>query len=92
MLVSGGYPGDYEKGNKITGLDKVDGSRVYYAGATLQNGDVVTSGGRVIAVTSMGSTLERALEKSRRNAEVIEFEGKGYRRDIGVDLMAGIRD
>jgi len=86
ILVSGGYPGNYEKGKRITGLDKVDGSRIYHSGTQLNVDEYLTSGGRVLAVTSMGSSMERALEKSLRNAEVIEFEGKYYRRDIGKDL------
>lgn len=87
MLVSGGYPGDFEKGKRITGLDRVDGSRVYHAGTALQNGEVVTSGGRVIAVASMSTEMQRALDKSLRNAEVIQFEGKSYRSDIGRDVL-----
>ncbi len=86
MLVSGGYPGDYVKGKKIAGLDKVDGSRIYHAGTQLNHDGYLTAGGRVMAVTSMGSNMERALEKSLRNAAVIEFEGKYYRKDIGKDL------
>ena len=87
VLASGGYPGDFEKGKTIRGLDHVDGSRVYHAGTKLYDDHVITAGGRVLAVTSMGSTLERAMEKSLRNAERIEFEGKYYRRDIGKDLL-----
>lgn len=87
MLVSGGYPGAFEKGKKITGLDHTDGSRIYHAGTQLSNGDVVTAGGRVIAVTSMAGTLQRAIEKSLKNAEMIEFEGKYYRGDVGRDVV-----
>jgi len=86
MLVSGGYPGEFEKGKKINGLDKVDGSRIYHAGTQPNHNGYLTAGGRVMAVTSMGSNMERALEKSLRNAEVIDFEGKYYRKDIGKDL------
>lgn len=88
MLVSGGYPGDYEKGKSIRGLEIVDGSRIYHAGTSLENLHVLTSGGRVLALTSMGSTMQKALEKSMRNAVVVEFEGKYYRKDIGHDLIS----
>jgi len=87
MLASGGYPGSFEKGKTIKGLDHVDGSRIYHAGTTIYDGSVITSGGRVMAVTSMGSTMHRALEKSLINAETIQFEGKYYRKDIGKDLL-----
>lgn len=87
MLVSGGYPGSYENGKVIHGLDHVDGSRVYHAGTAKSGDDIVTAGGRVLAVTSMGSSLQRAVEKSLTNAEAIEFEGKYFRKDIGKDLL-----
>jgi phosphoribosylamine--glycine ligase len=87
VLSSGGYPGDFEKGKTVHGLDHVDGSRIYHAGATIYDGHVITSGGRVMAVTSMASTLTRAIEKSLINAETIQFEGKYYRKDIGKDLL-----
>ncbi len=87
VLASGGYPGAFEKGKTIKGLDHVDGSRIYHSGTSIYDKSVITSGGRVLAVTSMGSTLTRALEKSLINAETIQFEGKYYRRDIGKDLM-----
>ncbi len=85
MMVSGGYPGKYEKGKNILGLDHVEGSIVFHAGTTSSNG-VLTSGGRVMAVTSLGSSIDEALEKSYRNAEKIQFEKKYYRKDIGFDL------
>lgn len=88
VLASGGYPGAFEKGKTIQGLDHVDGSRIYHSGTTVFGGSVITSGGRVMAVTSMGSTLARALEKSLVNAGTIQFEGKYYRKDIGKDLMS----
>ena len=86
MLVSGGYPGDYEKGKRITGAESVKDSILFHAG-TKQDGDsVLTSGGRVIAVTSYGETKDDALNKSFRNADTVSFEGKYYRKDIGFDL------
>lgn len=87
VLVSGGYPGNYEKDKVITGLDDVTGSMVFHAG-TKRNaaGEVVTNGGRVLAVTSYGKTFKEALELSYRNARKIHFEGANYRGDIGFDL------
>jgi phosphoribosylamine--glycine ligase len=88
FLVSGGYPGDYEKGKTITGLDKVKGSMVFHAGTAMKGKDeVVTAGGRVIALTSFGKDIPSAVRKSKRNAKVIEYAGKNYRRDIGQDLV-----
>ena len=87
VLASGGYPGTFEKGKTIHGLDHVDGSRVYHAGTSLYDEKVITSGGRVMAVTSLASSQKRAMEKSLVNAATIDFEGKYYRRDIGKDLL-----
>ena len=86
MLVSGGYPGTYRKGLVISGIDSVDGSMVFHAGTTVKDGNVVTNGGRVIAVSSYGQSLSEALEKSMGEAAKIEFEGMYFRRDIGQDL------
>ena len=86
MLVSGGYPESYEKGKEVTGLDKVKNSVVFHAGTKSDGDKVVTSGGRVIAVSSYGKTMNEALEKTYESAEKIEFEGKYYRKDIGFDL------
>lgn len=86
MLVSGGYPDAYKKGFVINGLDKVEGSVVFHSGTALKDGNVVTNGGRVIAVSSYGKDKAEALAKSFEEARKIEFEGKYFRRDIGQDL------
>ena len=88
MLVSGGYPESYKKGMKITGLENVcPCCIVAHAGTKFDGNDIVTSGGRVIAVTAHGKNIEEASEKAYHNAKEIVFEGKNYRHDIGLDLM-----
>lgn len=86
MLVSGGYPQAYKKGYPITGLDQVNGSIVFHAGTAFRDGNVVTSGGRVIAVSSYGRNKAEALQKSFTEAQKINFTDKYFRRDIGQDL------
>lgn len=86
MLVSGGYPGSYGKGYPITGIDQVEGSVVFHAGTVMKDGQVVTAGGRVIAVSSYGRDKAEALAKSFAEAQKICFEKKYFRSDIGADL------
>ncbi|MEM7102461.1 MAG: phosphoribosylamine--glycine ligase [Bacteroidota bacterium] len=86
MLVSQGYPEAYEKGKVMTGFESVSGSLLFHAGTKEHDGQVVTNGGRVIAITSYGEDFKAALETSRLNAKMIGFEGKNYRKDIGFDL------
>ena len=86
MLVSGGYPGHYDKGYPITGIEDVQGSVVFHAGTKFLDGQVVTNGGRVIAVSSYGKDRQEALIKSFTEAQKIQFDKKYFRRDIGSDL------
>ncbi len=86
MLVSGGYPQAYKKGYAISGLGQVDGSIVFHSGTAFSGDDIVTAGGRVIAVSSYGKDKEEALHKSFTEAQKIDFTGKYFRRDIGQDL------
>lgn len=87
VLVAGGYPAAYEKGKRIEGIENVEGSMVFHAGTRLgEAGELLTAGGRVLAVTSLAPTFEEAVAKSLANADKIHFEGMQYRRDIGFDL------
>jgi phosphoribosylamine---glycine ligase len=86
MMVAGGYPGEYDKGFEISNLENVDGSIVFHAGTKLLDDKVVTNGGRVLAVSSIGSNFKEALELSYKNAEKIHFDKMYYRRDLGFDL------
>lgn len=87
MMVSGGYPGSYEKGKSISGLEKVAGSTVFHAGTRMEGDQLVTNGGRVIAVSSMGDNISEAVSRSLENVSHISFDGRFYRRDIGQDLL-----
>lgn len=87
MLVAGGYPGNYDKGKEIYGLEKIKDSIAFHAGTKHQGNTIVTNGGRVIAITSLGGTLDEALNKSYGSASKISYEKKYYRNDIGKDLI-----
>jgi phosphoribosylamine--glycine ligase len=87
MLVSGGYPEAYEKGKTITGFNNVSNAMVFHAGTKLDGGNIVTDGGRVIAVSAYGRDISSAVEKSYEGAEKINFDKKYFRKDIGLDLM-----
>jgi len=86
MTVSGGYPGSYEKGKEINGIEKIQDALVFHAGTKLDNGKVVTNGGRVMAITAYGPDFKKALEKSYANVSKLSFEGMNFRKDIGFDL------
>ena len=86
VLVSGGYPGKYEKGKVISGLNKVMGSLIFHAGTIEEDQQVKTNGGRVLAITSFGNDIPSALQTSTHNIEKLHFDGMYYRRDIGFDL------
>ena len=86
MLVSGGYPESYQKGKSISGLEDVENSIVFHAGTRQEGEKILTNGGRVMAITSFGRTVEDALSKSFDNAKKVQFDGKYYRKDIGFDL------
>ncbi|HPS98860.1 MAG TPA: phosphoribosylamine--glycine ligase, partial [Bacteroidales bacterium] len=86
MMVSGGYPDSYDKGFPVSGVENVTGSILFHAGTAMKDGRLVTSGGRVIAVTSIGSAMQEALDKSYSSVREISFNGMNYRKDIGSDL------
>ncbi len=86
MLVSGGYPEAYEKGKEITGLENIKDSIPFHAGAVKSNGEIITSGGRVMAITSYGNTYQEAIERCYKNISKLKFEKMCYRKDIGFDL------
>jgi phosphoribosylamine--glycine ligase len=88
MLVSEGYPGDFERGKVMSGLNLVQDSTLYHAGTKQgDNGEVLSNGGRVIAVTSFGSNIQEALAKSLASAELVQYDNKYYRRDIGYEFI-----
>ena len=87
MVVSGGYPEDYDKGFEISGLEKIQDSIAFHAGTKLENNKVVTNGGRVIAITSFGANFQEAIKKSYQNIEKLHFDKMYYRKDIGFDLL-----
>lgn len=86
VLTAGGYPGDYEKGNPISHLDQVQDSLVFHAGTHFANGQTLTNGGRVLAVTSLANHFQDAVKTSNKNADTIKYEGKYFRGDVGFDL------
>jgi len=86
MLVSGGYPGEYKKGVRVNGLDRTRDCVVFHAGTRPDENGVITSGGRVLAVSSYGSSMKEALAGSYKNASLINFTDQYYRKDIGFDL------
>ena len=86
MVVSGGYPEEYEKGKEISGLETIEDSLVFHAGTKLENGQVVSNGGRVLAITSYGNSFDEAIKKSYQNINKLHFDKMNYRKDIGFDL------
>ena len=87
IAVSGGYPGSYEKGKVISGLDNIDGSLLFHAGTKMENEKVLTNGGRVLAITSLAENMQDAIQTSLQNMQRIYFEGMYYRKDIGQDVV-----
>lgn len=87
MMVSGGYPEEYEKGKEIFGLDKIEDSLVYHAGTKIENDKLVTNGGRVLAITSFGNDFQEAIKKSYQNIDKLHFDKMYFRKDIGLDLL-----
>jgi len=87
VLVAGGYPDTYEKGHVISDLERLDDIMVFHAGTLAQNGHVLTNGGRILALTAQANSLENATRKSQEAARMVHFNGKQYRKDIGLDLI-----
>jgi phosphoribosylamine--glycine ligase len=87
MVVSGGYPEDYRKGDEMTGFENVKDALIFHAGTKSVDGKIVTSGGRVMALTGLSNTLENAIQKSQKAANAIQYEGKHFRKDIGLDVL-----
>ena len=87
MLVSGGYPADYETGKLISDLERLDDVMAFHAGTKEKDGHVLTNGGRVLAITAQANSLENAVRKSQEAARIVQFDGKQYRKDIGLDLI-----
>lgn len=87
MVVSGGYPEDYEKGFEISGIENIESSIVFHAGTKLENGKTVTNGGRVLAITSYGTNFQEAIKKSYQSIDKLSFDKMYYRKDIGFDLF-----
>jgi len=92
VMASGGYPGDYERGKKIVGIEEaqqIEDVIVFHAGTKDVNGDIVTNGGRVLGVTALGDTIKDAKERAYRGVEKIKFDGAYYRRDIADKAIKG---
>ena len=87
IAVSGGYPGDFEKGKVVSGLDAIKNSLVFHAGSKMENGNILSSGGRVLAITSLSDSLQAALDKTYNSLSNIQFEGMYFRKDIGKDVL-----
>jgi phosphoribosylamine--glycine ligase len=87
MLVAGGYPGDYKKGDPITGLENIQNSHLFHAGTKAESGQIETSGGRVLAVTALEDSLEEAVSTALDDAAKVRFDGVYFRSDIGADLL-----
>jgi phosphoribosylamine--glycine ligase len=87
MVVSGGYPEDFEKGKIITGLENITDSIVFHAGTKLEEGNVLSNGGRVLTVTSYGDDFQQAIKKSYQNIDKLSFDKMYFRKDIGFDLL-----
>lgn len=87
VLVAGGYPEEYKKGHSISGFEKIENSLVFHSGTTIKDAEILTNGGRVLAITGLSNSLEGAIAKSQKAAKQVIFEGKYYRKDIGLDIL-----